>query len=204
MRRGALSSRGSRCVANTEMTVLLIIESSCITRAPTFPYVISEACEERLIREVMATDEVEWDQAKIKFDEISRKAGSGMGVLRAPYISGCTVVAGAGLLSFPLCFDLSTAMAFNDACVTANMEDPENLETILEVGSWTWGWMEPPLGQLSFFLLCLQFSRAQMAKIGMKPVTQNMINWRATRLANAFPEYHAETVKQYGIVRGLD
>ena len=31
--------------------------------------------------------------------------------------------------------------------------------------------MEPPLGQLSFFLLCLQFSRAQMANIGARPFT---------------------------------
>ena len=37
---------------------------------------------------------------------------------------------------------------------------PEDLETILEVGSWTWGWMEPPLGQLSFFLLTLQVRTA--------------------------------------------
>ena len=33
----------------------------------------------------------------------------------------------------------------------------------LEVGSWSWNWMEPPLGQLSFFLLCLQYSRAQVS-----------------------------------------
>jgi hypothetical protein len=29
-------------------------------------------------------------------------------------------------------------------------------------GSWTWSWMEPPLGHISFFLLCLQFARNQV------------------------------------------
>lgn len=30
------------------------------------------------------------------------------------------------------------------------------METIWEIGSWTWGWMEPPLGEISFVLLALQ------------------------------------------------
>ena len=46
---------------------------------------------------------------------------------------------------------------FNDVMVTTDIPPPEDLETVLETGSWAWNWMEPPLGQLSFFLLCVQF-----------------------------------------------
>ena len=33
------------------------------------------------------------------------------------------------------------------------------------VGEWTWGWMEPMLGTLSFILLAFQFSRSQMRRM---------------------------------------
>ena len=62
-------------------------------------------------------------------------------------------------------FDLGTALWFNEQFVTTEVASPEDLETILEVGSWTWGWMEPPMGQLSFFLLCLQWSRQQLINV---------------------------------------
>ena len=58
--------------------------------------------------------------------------------------------------SIPLCFHFQTALWFNEHYVTTEVPPKEDLETILEVGSWTWNWMEPPLGQVSFFLLALQ------------------------------------------------
>jgi hypothetical protein len=41
-----------------------------------------------------------------------------------------------GVASIPLCFDLSTAIWFNDAYVTTDVPDDEDLETFLEVGGW--------------------------------------------------------------------
>jgi len=41
-------------------------------------------------------------------------------------IAGATVAAFA---TFPLCFDLNTAMWFNDNFVTADVAEPEDLET---------------------------------------------------------------------------
>lgn len=38
----------------------------------------------------------------------------------------------------------------------------KDLETWLEVGAWTWNWMEPPLGTITFVLLCIQLSRSHM------------------------------------------
>jgi hypothetical protein len=46
---------------------------------------------------------------------------------------------------------------------------------VLEVGTWTWNWMEPPLGQLSFFLLTLQLVRAHMGNLGVKPYTAHVL-----------------------------
>ena len=88
-------------------------------------------------------------------------------------------------------FDLPTATLFNQAFVTTDVPPAEDLETILEVGSWTWGWMEPVMGQVSFFLLCLQFSRAQIEKLGFRPYTEHIKTRRAKRLAQAFPQYDA-------------
>ena len=61
-----------------------------------------------------------------------------------------------------------------------------DLDTFWNVGSWTWGWMEPYLGTASFVLLGLQFSRAQMQKMDWKPYTEAVLSWRANRLADQF------------------
>ena len=42
--------------------------------------------------------------------------------------------------------------------------------------------MEPPLGQISFFLLCMQFSRSQLENLGAKPFTAAYKAKRAARL----------------------
>jgi len=41
--------------------------------------------QERLIREIMAKDEVEWDDAKLKFDEIEQANKAFMGLHTLPY-----------------------------------------------------------------------------------------------------------------------
>jgi len=74
----------------------------------------------------------------------------------------------AGVLSFPLIFHLDSVLMFNDLFVTTDVPDDKDLETPLEVGSWAWNWMEPPLGQISFFLLCMQYARAQLENLGAK------------------------------------
>ena len=79
----------------------------------------------------------------------------------------------AGFGSIPMCFDLHTTLWFNEGYVTTDVPEAKDLETWLEVGSWSWNWMEPPLGQASFFLLCLQDSRA--AKLVEQFPTYNKI-----------------------------
>lgn len=109
-----------------------------------------DAIRERLTREVMRVDGVEWREANAMVEEIHDSNGSGIGLLKLPYVLGV----GVGFVSawgcLPLVFDLSTAEAFNTAYVTTEHPQPEDVETWLEVGAWTWNWMEPLLGTIRY------------------------------------------------------
>ena len=52
----------------------------------------------------------------------------------------------------------------------------KDLETWLEVGAWTWNWMEPPLGTITFVLLCMQLSRSHMQVNLESPCMSNPID----------------------------
>ena len=86
-------------------------------------------------------------------------------------------------------FDLDTALKFNELYVTADVADDKDLETFLEVGGWTWGWMEPVLGTASFVLLTLQFARAQLKNMGIMPFTNAMRVKRGEYLVQHYPRY---------------
>ena len=119
-----------------------------------------EARAEVLVRHIMSVDDIEYDQAFSKFEEVAqanRDATSSLAV--SPYFIGIGVGMVAAFGSLPMVFDLNTALWFNEDYVTTDVPEPRDLETMLEVGSWTWNWMEPPLGALSFSLLCLQYAR---------------------------------------------
>ena len=96
----------------------------------------------------MAKNEVEWGAAKEKFKEISSENLRGMFISTLPYKAGILAVTTAALATFPMCFDLGTATWFNELHVTTELAAEKDLETWLEVGAWTWNWMEPPLGQV--------------------------------------------------------
>ena len=156
-----------------------------------------EAREERLIREVMSVDDVDWDTAHVKFEEIVAENRSGLFVATLPYKIGIATSLILGFGSIPMIFDLNTALWFNEGYVTTDVPDDKDLETPLEVGSWTWNWMEPPLGQMSFFLLCMQYARAQLGNLGAKPYTAWYLKRRATRLSLAYPQYCPAIVESF-------
>ena len=157
------------------------------------------AKEEIMIREIMAVDGVSWQDAQPKFHEISAKAYEGKGVATLPYKIGIATALSAGFASIPLCFNLSVAQSFNELFVTTDVPEPRDLETWLEVGSWTWGWMEPPLGQISFFILCVQFAKDRMHNIGVKPYIDFLLSSRASRLSNSFQKYNKKVVQDFAI-----
>lgn len=118
------------------------------------------ARRERFVREVMHVDQLSWPEARLKVDghedEISKSHVTSKfeGVVGA-----CAVLLGVG--SVPMVFHEWTAINFNELFVTTDVPPPEDLETPLEVGMWTWGWMEPPIGTISFLFICLQFARGR-------------------------------------------
>lgn len=155
------------------------------------------ANQELVKRHVMLQDRISYDEATKIFELIQAKNRQGMAMLAVPYYVGIATAVTAGIIAVPMVFDLGTAKWFNTDYVTMDVPPPEDLETVLETGNWTWNWMEPPLGTISFTLLALQFSRAQMQNLGIKPYTEAVKNWRGRRLALAFPQYDANVLIQY-------
>jgi hypothetical protein len=152
---------------------------------------------EILRRHVMTIDLVDYDAAAAKVEEIATKNQQGMFLLSLPYQIGITAGITAGLASLPLVFHLPTAEWFNLYYVTTDVPEPADLETALEVGAWTWNWMEPPLGALSFLLLCMQYSRSQLENLGIKPYTYKIKEMRGQRLIQAFPNYDRDILMAY-------
>jgi hypothetical protein len=114
---------------------------------------------EVLKRHIMSIDNVNYEEASKTFKLIAAKNREGMWLDALPYTVGVGLASSAAFISIPMVFDLNLALWFNEGFVTTDVPEPRDLETHLEVGSWTWNWMEPPLGTFSFSLLCLQFSR---------------------------------------------
>ena len=85
---------------------------------------------------------------------------------RLPYYIGLSSAVVGGGLAFPMVFSYDLAKWFNHYYVTTDVPEESDLETMLEVGSWTWNWMEPPLGTISFILLTAQFGRSQLQNLG--------------------------------------
>ena len=148
-----------------------------------------QAREERVIREVMSVDGIEWQAARGRFHNILNANRRGLFLATLPYKVGIFLSFSAGVLSFPMIFHLDSVLLFNDYFVTTDVPDDKDLETPLEVGSWAWNWMEPPLGQISFFLLCMQYARAQLENLGAKPYTASYKARRAANLCKEFPMY---------------
>ena len=57
--------------------------------------------------------------------------------------------------------------------------------------------MEPPLGTISFFLLCMQFAREQRISIGGKAFSEYMQDYQADKLSAAFPQYDDNVVRAF-------
>ena len=156
-----------------------------------------DAKAEVLTRNIMATDEVEWEEARKKMVEMHLENLRYMEMAAAPYTFtfwGCAI---AGLATFPLVFDLNTAGWFNENFVTAELYDDGEADTWLEVGSWTWNWMEPPLGQLSFALLAYQVAMDSLDQVGSKPMSDRIKTWRANRLASLYPDYNRRVLEDF-------
>jgi len=137
----------------------------------------------------MSVDDVEYDAAEETVTEIANERKRLFVFEYLPYHTGMAAALGGGLISFPMIFHGDTVLWFNDKFVTTDVPDMKDLETFLEVGSFSWSWMEPIVGQVSFVLLVLQFARSQAINLGLKPYGDKMMSKRSKRMIKKYPQY---------------
>ena len=174
--------------------------------------------QERLIRDIMANDDVEYREACEKMKEMfmfNRRYSLG-GVL--PFQLGLAATTMAAVGSIFLVFDFELAQKFADAVHASYDDVPEAIATTWgwspggwipgnfpklkpswpDTGAWTWTWMEPMIGTASFVILCMQMGRNQMKKLVIKPYTDMLQSRRANALAREYPQYTRSIVKDFG------
>eukprot|EP00559_Dactyliosolen_fragilissimus_P007887 CAMPEP_0184865898 /NCGR_PEP_ID=MMETSP0580-20130426/19592_1 /TAXON_ID=1118495 /ORGANISM="Dactyliosolen fragilissimus" /LENGTH=155 /DNA_ID=CAMNT_0027365277 /DNA_START=364 /DNA_END=831 /DNA_ORIENTATION=- len=145
----------------------------------------------------MAVDSIDYDFAEKKVTEIKNENRSLVLLGALPYQVGLVGALAAGIVSYPLIFHLDTVSYFNQHYVTTDSPELSDLETYLEVGSWSWSWMEPVIGQVSFTLLVLQFARNQAINLGIRPYGNWSKKIRADQLVKKFPKYDEEFVRAF-------
>jgi hypothetical protein len=89
-------------------------------------------------------------------------------------------------------FQISSYLGNRHVFGTYRLKMFVHLSTVVETN-----WMEPPLGQASFFLLCMQYARAQMQNLGIKPYTEYFRHRRAARLITKFPQYNRYVLQSF-------
>jgi hypothetical protein len=81
--------------------------------------------------------------------------------------------------------------------VTTDHPPPSDLDTPLEVSIWSWQWMEPSMGTLTYIILCMQLVRSHLHELGWMPITDRIKYHRAKELCKAFPQYDADLLIEY-------
>lgn len=165
-------------------------------------YILAEqddhnACRERLLRNIMAVDGVDYMTASKTLKTVSAANSEQLGLVTLPYKVGIASAAFFGAVSIPMVFHKPTALWFNDLYVKEEVAAEVDLETWLEVGSWTWAWMEPLQGTGCFVILAMQVARNQMLNMGWKPYTGWVRNRRSKALVERFPQYNSHFLRTY-------
>ena len=144
---------------------------------------------EALRRNIMKVDVVSYDEAEMTLNDIKKEIERSTAIHEIPYKVGLGSSLVAGFVSIPLVFHHGSALWCHDLFITAEIPDAVDRETFLEIGSWSWAWMEPVLGQISFLLLTLQFARSQLLNLGIRPYGGFVKRKRAQMLIKMYPQY---------------
>jgi len=158
------------------------------------------AQRERLLREIMAADGISWGDAHAQLAKLDSYNEKFYWVESFPYRVGITGAIIAGIVGTLMVFSKPVAQLYAE--MVAGEDLPEGVKDVSElttnqVGTWTWSWMEPMIGTASFVLLCCQFGRTQAHKMNMKTYGEFVLQWRANRLARAFPQYDRSMVRAW-------
>jgi hypothetical protein len=95
----------------------------------------SQAHVEMLKRHIMSIDRIKYDDACIKFKEIQLANNQYLWLIALPYRVGIVAGVTAAAASIPMVFYFPLADWFNKGYVTTSLPPPEDIETMLEVGS---------------------------------------------------------------------
>ena len=156
------------------------------------------AFKERMLREVMRRDKLEYGEAYAVLAKLNEANEQLIWLFKMPYQLGIATTLFFGLASVPCVFHRGTALWFCKTFVKEEIPtDAETLDTFFKVGTWTWQWMEPAIGTASFVLLSFQLIRSHMQKIDLKPLGSYIESRRADQLAKKFPRYEREIVRDY-------
>ena len=207
-RRALLAPRAATSLLSTKASLPTIEDARAMPRhvsdmSGDSLFVLAEgsghagARRERMRREIMVVDNVDYVATGTRLSEMSSLAASRHALYKSPYQIGIFSALVGGWFSLPLVFHYQSASGFNDLFVTCDPPDVGEADTWLEVGAWSWNWMEPPLGTISFFLLCMQFAREQRERIGVKHFTEKIRERQGDSLVSAYPQYDEEIVRAY-------
>ena len=98
-------------------TLIVMAEQGC-----------NEACFERLVRNVMAVDNLEWTEANGVASKITAVSLQGMFVAMLPAKIGIVTGVVSGIASIPLVFSVKLARWFNHEFVTPDVPEPADLQ----------------------------------------------------------------------------
>ena len=157
-----------------------------------------EALAERLVREVMRVEQIEHEEALAKLEEMGSIVKNNS-TMYLPHKIGLVTAGVCSLAALPLVFSEQVTLWFNDVFVTIDVPEARDMETWLEIGAWSWGWMEPPLGTISFCLLCLRFARNQLVNIRVTPYTDHKKLEHAAAVAARYPQYRQNIVREWAL-----
>jgi len=158
------------------------------------------AHRERLLREIMCVDNCTWDEAHEVLADMDCEKEKWYWIESAPYRIGIAGALSGAIFGTLLVFCKPVALWYGINVAGEDLPDGVkdiNEMTVNQVGTWTWSWMEPMIGTASFVLLCCQFTRAQVLKMNMKPYGEYMLQWRANRVADKYPQYDRSMVRAW-------
>ena len=158
------------------------------------------AIRERVRREIMVKDLVDYPGTTVRLKEMSALCASNHSLYNSPFQLAIFTAGFSGFVSLPLVFSYPAASLFNTYMVTADPPNVGDADTFLEVGSWSWGWMEPPLGTISFFILCMQYVREKRLETGRTGAASELIQKRQGDLLTSTygHQYDPDVLHAYG------
>jgi len=158
------------------------------------------AHRERMIREIMSVDNVNWEEAHETLEKMDLYKERNYWWVTMPYRIGICVATACGVASIAMVFHPRVAFWYGTEIAGEDLpytDKDVNDMTINQVGTWTWSWMEPMIGTASFVLLCAQFMRGQLIKLQMKTFLEIMESRKANKLATQFMKYDKSMVRTW-------